>query len=155
MAIFPNRAEIASAEVLMFEIASERGIVNEGVLSAAGVGSCIWLGGAHAAGVLAAAGTSAAAFGGQGAAYANVDAAGGSAATFGGAAAIQASLSASGAARAFIEGVTFMPGLQLGDDPMTRGLEQRSMARTAEDRAMATTVDDELDRPAENRGMTK
>lgn len=153
-AIFP-RAEIAAAEVLTFEISSERGIYSDGDLSSAGACAMASAGAALAGASLSSAGAALLSVVGAALAQADVTAIGIAAAAFPGSSLVQGSLASAGTAGAALEGVTFMPIMPLGDDPMNKGAEQRAMARPGEGRAMQTTVADGIERPAEQRGMTK
>lgn len=153
-AIFP-RAEIAAAEVLTFEIASERGIYSDGDLASTGAGSAAMVGWALASAALSSTGVAAFSAAGASLSHAALTAAGAATASFPGSALMQGSLASAGTAGVTLEGVTFMPIMPLGDDPMNKGAEQRTMARPGEGRAMQTTVADGIERPAEQRGMTK
>lgn len=152
--IFP-RAEIGSAEVLTFEVASERGIYSDGVLSSTGTGAAACVGAPIAGTVLSTAGAAACLATGAALAQAALSAAGAAVATFPGSSLVQGAMTSTGQAIAGFTGLTYYTRLPLGDDPMTRLGEQRDMARPAEGRAMTDGVYDPLQRPGEHRGMTK
>lgn len=151
---FP-RGEIASSEVLTFEIASETGIYSEGVLIAAGTGATSLVGAALTSTDLSAAGAAAWSAAAAALAQAAMTAAGTTASTFPASSLVQGDLVCAGAAQADFDGVVFMAIIPLGDASMTRAGEQRDMTRPAEGRAMEEPGDTQLARPAENRGMTK
>lgn len=152
--IFP-RGEIASSEVLTFEIASETGIYSEGVLAAPGAGATGFVGAALASTDLAAAGAAAWAAAAAALAQAAMSSSGASGVTFPANALVQGELNSAGDGQTDFDGVVFMARLPLGDDPMERNAEQRDMTRPSEGRAMAEPGSSQLVRPSEHRGMTK
>lgn len=151
---FP-RGEIASSEVLTFEIASETGIYSEGVLTAAGAGAAAIVGAALSSTDLDSAGAAAWSATAAALAQAAMTAAGTAASTFPASSLVQGDLVCEGAAQTDFDGVVFMARIPLGDDPMARAGEQRDMTRPAESRAMEEPGNTQLARPAEHPGMTK
>jgi hypothetical protein len=152
--LFP-RGEIASSEVLTFEIAGEAGIYSDGDMNAAGASSTALLGAALTQAALASAGVATVLATGAALAQAALSADGVSTAAFLASALIQGDLVAAGQGAAAFSGVTFMANLVLGDDPMQRISEQRDMSRPAEGRAMEDESQVGITRPSETRGMTK
>lgn len=151
---FP-RGEIASGEVLTFEIARETGIYSDGDLSSAGVGALTPVGAALSQADMASAGVAAVLATGAALAQAALAADGLSTAAFPASALIQGDFTAAGQGAAAFSGLTFMARLDLGDDPMTRVAEQRDMSRPAESRGMEGQSGVDITRPGEQRGMTK
>lgn len=152
--IFP-RGEIASSEVLTFEIASEKGIYSDGDLNAAGAASTVLVGAALSQSDLASAGVATVLATGAALAQAALSADGVSTTAFPASALIQGAVVSTGQGAAVFAGVTFMANLVLGDDPMERIAEQRDMSRPAEGRAMEAEGQAGITRPGETRGMTK
>lgn len=151
---FP-RGEIASGEVLAFEIASEDGIYSDGDLSSAGVGALTPVGAALSQCDLASAGVAAVLATGAALAQAALAADGLSATALVASALVQGDMASASDSAADFDGVTFMARLELGDDPMERAAERRDMARVGEVRAMQTPGNAGITRPGEQRGMTK
>lgn len=154
MDYFP-RGEVGAAELGTFEIGSENGIYSESDIAAAGQSVQLLLGAALASSALASAGTASTGLIGAGLTQALMSVNGQSVVALATTRVAQVALSSAGSASQYLEGVTFQPRMPLGNDPMNRTAEGRSMARPGESRAMEEIPAGTMSRPGEQRGITK